>query len=273
VITFETIALAFCVGLFLILGIGSMRLKIPRKVSFQGIDDSKAAEEYDRMSRTPQFKLIRRNFVKKLKKYNVEGTIVDVGCGPGYLLELIAKEYPAITLVGVDISKEMTERAKTNLESLGLRERAEFKQGPADHLPFEDRTQDFVVSTFSLHHWSDPKLAFNEIHRVLKPGGQMLTLDLRRDARQMFLWLMWFAQNVAFRIIGLNALRRINEPIGSLLASYTLQEIIEMMSKSDFSNWQIEAKLGWIYLYGKKTLEAGDAWRIEKKKSDWLHKS
>jgi len=87
----------------------------------------------------------------------------------------------------------------------------------------------------------------------------MLILDLRRDARQMFFWLIWFAQNVAFRIIGLNALRRINEPIGSLCASYTSQEITEMMSKSDFTNWQIEAKLGWIYLYGRKTLETGEA--------------
>jgi len=82
----------------------------------------------------------------------------------------------------------------------------------------------------------------------------MLILDLRRDARQMFFWLMWFAQNVAFRIIGLNALRRINEPIGSLLASYTLKEITEIISKSVFSNWQVEAKLGWILLYGQKNI-------------------
>jgi hypothetical protein len=32
-----------------------------------------------------------------------------------------------------------------------------------------------------------------------------------------------------------------------------------MMSKSDFTNWQIEAKLGWIYLYSRKTLETGEA--------------
>jgi ubiquinone/menaquinone biosynthesis C-methylase UbiE len=200
----------------------------------------------------PPFRLIRRDFVKKLRKYSVEGAIVDVGCGPGYLLQVIAMEWPKSKLKGVDISKEMVERAGANFDSLGLGGRAEFKEGSADHLPFEDQTQDFVVSTLSLHHWDDPESAFNEIYRVLKPGGQMLILDLRRDARRMFFWLIWFAQNVALRIIGIDAMRRINEPIGSLLASYTSQEIREIVSKTGFSDYEVEGRLGWIYLWGKK---------------------
>ena len=236
---------------FVVLVFGSMRSKIPRKVSIQGIDDPNAVEAYDRVSRLPQFKLIRRRFAKKLKKYMTKGTITDVGCGPGYLLQIIAEEFPESRLIGVDISREMIERAKANFDSLGLGGRAEFKKGSFERLPFEDQTQDSVVSTLALHHFPDPKLAFNEIHRVLKPGGQMLVLDLRRDARRMFFWFMWFAQNVALRIIGLDALRRINEPMGSLLASYTSHEIRETMLKTDFSDWKIEGKLGWIYVWGK----------------------
>jgi ubiquinone/menaquinone biosynthesis C-methylase UbiE len=231
--------------------VGLMRLKISRKISVQGIEDPNAVEAYDRVSRLPQFKLIRRRFVKKLKKYMVKGTVTDIGCGPGYLLQRIAKEFPECILIGVDVSKEMIERAKTNFDLLGFGGRAEFKEGSSEHLPFEDQTQDFVVSTWALHHFADPKLAFNEIHRVLKPGGQMLILDLRRDARRIFFWFMWFAQNVALRIISLDALRRINEPIGSLLASYTSHEIREIMLKTDFSDWKIEGKLGWIYVWGK----------------------
>jgi len=53
--------------------------------------------------------------------------------------------------------------------------------------------------------------------------------------------------------MGLNALRRINEPTGSLLASYTKEEIREIMLKSDFSTWIVEGKLGWIYIWGRKT--------------------
>ena len=254
----EIVALILLMVLYLIFVLGSARLKIPRKTSFQGIDDSDAAEEYDRISLLPPFRLIRRRFVGKLKKYAAEGTIADVGCGPGYLLQVIAKEYPTIKLIGVDISKAMVERAKANFESLGLADRVEFREGSADHLPFEDQSQDVIVSTLSLHHWADPEAALNEIHRVLKPGGKMLVLDLMRDAPRMFFWVIWFAQNMAFRIIGMNAMRRAGEPTGSMFASYTSQEIREIMSKTNFSNLKIEAELGFIYIYGiKGALETG----------------
>lgn len=248
----ELTAAALCLILLVITVVGSFRLKIPRRISFQGIEDPQAAEAYDRISRMPQFGLIRRSFVKKLKKYAVEGTIIDVGCGPGYLLQVIAKEIPKSRLIGIDISREMIERARANFNLIGYEGRIEFKQGSASDLPFDDSTQDFVVSTGSLHHWADPQSAFNEIYRVLRPGGQMLILDLRRDARRWLLWLLWFAQNIALRIIGAGALRKINEPMGSLLASYTNQEIEEMMLKTPFDDFKIEGKLGWIYIWGKK---------------------
>jgi len=248
----EIITLTIGAVLLLIIVAGSFRLKIPRRVSLQGIEDPKAAEAYDRISRMPQFELIRRSFVKKLKKYAGEGIITDVGCGPGYLLQVTAKEFPRNKLVGVDISAEMVERARANLGSMGYGERVEFRQGSADDLPFDDGTQDFVVSTLSLHHWADPHSSFDEIYRVLKPGGQMLILDIRRDARRMFSWFMWFAQNVALRLIGENALRRINEPMGSLRASYTLAEVEGMLAKTSFSDFTIEGKLGWMYIWGEK---------------------
>ncbi|MHA2408104.1 MAG: class I SAM-dependent methyltransferase [Candidatus Ranarchaeia archaeon] len=228
-------------------------MKIPRKVSIEAIDDPRIVEEYDRISRLPQFKLIRQNIVRKLKKYNIKEAITDIGCGPGYLLLNLAKEMPDIKPIGVDVSKEMIQRAKNNFNSLGLSERVEFKVGSVDNLPFEDLTQDFIISSGALHHFPDPILAFNEIYRVLKPGGQMLIFDLRRDVRRIFFWLLWLAQNIAFRIMGLNAMKRINEPTGSMLASYTIEEIKEIMSKTNFADWTIEGKIGWVYIWGRKT--------------------
>jgi ubiquinone/menaquinone biosynthesis C-methylase UbiE len=224
-------------------------------MSIQGIEDPQAAETYDRISRMLQFKLIRRGFVNKLKKYNVKGTIMDIGCGPGYLLQAVAKQLPENKLVGVDISKEMVERSRANFASKGYGERIQFRQGSADYLPVNDGTQDFIISSLSLHHWADPQAAFKEIHRVLKPEGQMLIFDLRRDARRLFLWFIWFAQNIVLRTIRAAAIRRINEPMGSLLASYTNQEIEDIMKKTPFSNYKIEGKLGWVYLWGQKDVE------------------
>jgi ubiquinone/menaquinone biosynthesis C-methylase UbiE len=200
----------------------------------------------------PPFKLIRRGFVKKLKKYRPKGTIADIGCGPGYLLQAVARELPGNTLLGVDISEEMVERAKANLKSINPEKEVEFRQGSANHLPFQDATQDFIISTLSLHHWNEPLTAFNEIHRVLKPDGQMLIHDLRRDARRLFFYLIWFAQNIALRIISAEAISKINEPMGSLFASYTKKEIEEMMKKTLFGDYRVEGKFGWMYLYARK---------------------
>jgi ubiquinone/menaquinone biosynthesis C-methylase UbiE len=244
--------LALCTILLFCIVVGSFRLETSRRASLEGIEDPAAAEAYDRISRMPQFGLVRRSFVRKLKKYPVEGSITEVGCGPGYLLQIIAREFPENKLVGVDISEAMIERAKANFNSRGSSASVEFRQGSADNLPFGDDTQDFVVSTLSLHHWADPQNAFDEIHRVLKPGGQMLILDLRRDARRIFRWLMWFAQHVALRFIGVDAIRKMNEPMGSLLASYTCEEAEEIIAKTSFSDYEVEGKSGWIYIWGKK---------------------
>jgi ubiquinone/menaquinone biosynthesis C-methylase UbiE len=218
----------------------------------QGIEDPQAAETYDRISRMPQFELMRRGVVKKLKKCADRGTITDVGCGPGYLLQTIAEQMPENNPVGVDVSEEMVERARANSASKGYGKRIQFRQGAADHLPFDDNTQDFIVSTLSLHHWGDPQSAFKEFSEPSNQGGQMLILDLRRDARRLFLWLMWFAQNVALRTIGAGALRRINEPMGSQIASYTKKELEEIMKKTTFNDYEIEGKFGWTYIWAKK---------------------
>lgn len=141
-----------------------------RRVSVQGIEDPEAVEAYDRISKTLQFALMRRIFVRELKKHNPQGSIVDLGCGPGYVMAILVRELPQAHIIGVDISGEMLAKASRNIHSLGLGKKAEFRKGETQSLPFENDSIDNVLSTFSLHHWSDPTLAFQEIHRVLKAG-------------------------------------------------------------------------------------------------------
>ena len=238
--------------LLIILAYGSTRLRVPRKVGIEGIEDPEAAKAYDRISRMPQFSLLRNMFVAELKKHDPKGTITDIGCGPGYLLEVMGRELPGIRLRGIDISPEMIEKARGNLASKGMGDRVEFQQGEAGELPFEDSTQDFLVSTLSLHHWSDPQGAMEEFYRVLKPGGQVLIFDMRRDATRAFYGLILFAQHIALRFLDVGAIRRVNEPIGSLLASYTPDELKKMLSKTPFVDFRIDGGLGWMYVWCKK---------------------
>jgi SAM-dependent methyltransferase len=112
------------------------------------------------------------------------GKLLEVGSGPGRLAVRLAREAPGITLTGVDISAAMVERAARRAAGAGLSERVRFEVGDVAALPLSDGEFDGVVSTLSLHHWSDPAGGLAEIHRVLKPGGEARIYDLAH-----WLWL------------------------------------------------------------------------------------
>jgi SAM-dependent methyltransferase len=103
-------------------------------------------------------------------------SILDLGCGPGRLAVELALRMPEASIIGLDLSPSMIRLA-------GLRESAgrgpRFMVGDAADLPFKADSFDAVVSTLSLHHWSEPAASFAEIRRVLRPGGLALVYDLR----------------------------------------------------------------------------------------------
>ncbi len=239
-------AVAFLVLIILI--VGFRRVSVPRQVSPEDIEDDEVVKAYDRISRWPQFRFLRRVIVGELKRHHPEGILADVGCGPGYLIATMAKSFPDLSIIGVDIAKEMLQKATQNLSSLGLAEQVSFRVGDIRELPFDNNSLDFVVSTLSLHHWSEPKQAIREINRVLKPGGQFLIFDLRRDGRRLFYWLLHFAQTFVVPA----ALRRISEPTGSVLSSYTPVELQALLSGTSFRECKIKPGLGWIFVWGHK---------------------
>jgi ubiquinone/menaquinone biosynthesis C-methylase UbiE len=241
-------AIAFLSRL-VVLVLGYRRVNVPRRVGPQeGIEDIEVVQAYDKISRWPQFRLLRMMIVGELKKHNPNGVLADVGCGPGYLVVEIVKSFPCLTVIGVDISEEMVQKATGTVSGLGLGEKVSFRRGDIQELPFEDDSMDFVVSTLSLHHWSEPKRAMAEVNRVLKSKGQFLIFDVRRDSRQLFYWLIRFAQTFILP----DAMKRINEPTSSFLAGYTPKELDGLMSKSSFDGWKVKPGIFWIFIWGTK---------------------
>jgi ubiquinone/menaquinone biosynthesis C-methylase UbiE len=241
------LALAFL--LTLVIAIGCRRVNTSRQAGREGIEHDEVAEAYNRISRWPQFKLLRRMIVHQVGRYHPEGVVVDIGCGPGYLVIALAKSFPHLHITGVDIATEVVQLATRNVLHLGLGEQVEFRQGDVQDLPFEDNFVDFAVSTLSLHHWSEPKRALDEIHRILKPGGQFLIFDLRRDAKRLFYWLLGFAQ----RFVVPAALRSINEPTGSAQSSYTPLEVEALLSETQFRQHKTRPGVGWMFIWGRKS--------------------
>jgi SAM-dependent methyltransferase len=105
--------------------------------------------------------------------------ILEVGCGPGHLSVRLTRR-PDRVVTGLDLDPAMVDRARTRAATsvdAGTPGTA-FVVGDVAALPFEDGVFDLVVSTFSLHHWSDAAGGIREIGRVLRPGGRAIIWDL-----------------------------------------------------------------------------------------------
>ena len=108
-----------------------------------------------------------------------EGFLIDIGTGPGHLAELIAKKYPNLKVVGIDLSEIMIKIA--NRKKAGL-PNLEFRIMDGNNLEFKKDSADCIVSTFTFHHWKKPIKVLNEIHRVLKKEGKACIYDGYSDA-------------------------------------------------------------------------------------------
>ena len=119
--------------------------------------------------RKPEAK-IAQDIVEKMGN----GTILDLGSGPGYLSIDIARKSPGLKVYGIDLSRRMVKIARRHARGV---DNAQFVFGNAAKLPFKDNSIDLVVSTGASHHWRTPRLVFAECYRVLKTGQEAWIYD------------------------------------------------------------------------------------------------
>ena len=94
--------------------------------------------------------------------------VLDVACGTGALTAAVAGRVgPDGAVVGLDLNPEMLEVARRKSP------RIDWREAPAEALPFPDATFDAVVSQFGLMFFTDRAAALGEMWRVLRPGGRL----------------------------------------------------------------------------------------------------
>jgi ubiquinone/menaquinone biosynthesis C-methylase UbiE len=227
-----------------------------RVAGHEGIDDPEIAAGFNWVARMPQMYLLRWYVARRAVALREQGKAADLGCGPGLLVAELARQAPELHVTGVDLADEMLELAEQTARDAGLGERASFKKGDVRRLPFPDGSLDLVVSTLSLHHWSDPVAALDEVARVLRPadpergspGGAFLIFDLRRDLALPVWLLLWFATHAVVP----PALRRANEPLASRDASYTPDEAARLASASRLTGWRVTSGPLWLMIEGRR---------------------
>lgn len=105
-------------------------------------------------------------------------TVLDLGCGAGNdVFVARTKVGDEGKVIGVDMTKEMIDKANRNNEKLGFTN-VEFKLGEIEQLPIEPNVIDVVLSNCVLNLVPDKKAAFSEIYRVLKPGAHFCISDI-----------------------------------------------------------------------------------------------
>jgi ubiquinone/menaquinone biosynthesis C-methylase UbiE len=116
----------------------------------------------------------------KARGFNT-GKILDVGCGFGGTLRVLARNFPQADCTGIDLSEPLLELARQTAVTQGLQERVRFEQADAQAVPYPDDSFDVVISTGVVHHVADPVAMLKEIARVLAPEGMLYIADIRRS--------------------------------------------------------------------------------------------
>lgn len=113
--------------------------------------------------------------------------VADLGSGEGLLAELLARRCRKV--IAVDNSEKMVAFGARKARLNGLKN-LEFRQGDLEDPPVESASVDLVILSQALHHATDPARAIAGAKRILKPGGQLLILDLVKhrfeQARELY---------------------------------------------------------------------------------------
>jgi len=111
--------------------------------------------------------------------------ILDIGCGTGDIVIAVLRKDSKARVSGIDLSSLMLEIAKRKTRAAGLQSRATYQVGDATSLVFGNLAFDGIVSAFCLRNIDNRAKAFQEMRRVMRPGGTLVILELTKPTARL----------------------------------------------------------------------------------------
>ena len=125
-----------------------------------------------------------KKFIKNIKITNKDNIVADIGCGTGYVFELLTKKYRKknIKFYGVDPAKGMLKIANKKIKD----KRTKFIEGSFEKINLRDDSVDKIISTLALHWVGSIDKALKELKRIIKPKGSIDILMIEKNDGKQF---------------------------------------------------------------------------------------
>ena len=152
-------------------------MRSPEGRHLPGFSQSRfAAKLQDLVSRRREEVGLYREIAENLSLADT-GRVLDVGTGSGLQLKVIHEIRPEIALYGLDLSTEAVRVAEANLADI----EADLRVGSIESTTYDDGFFDLVTCNSSMSYWKNLVACFDEIHRILRPGGAAILYEPRQN--------------------------------------------------------------------------------------------
>ena len=142
------------------------------------------AHEYDRFNYLASFnidRIWRKRAISSLKPF-APRNVLDIATGTGDLALLIEKTLKPESIIGCDISEGMMQVAREKCRRRGITN-IRFEKEDCTALSYPDNSFDALTSSFGVRNFQELEKALGEMHRVLRPGGHLVILELSSPTR------------------------------------------------------------------------------------------
>ena len=160
------------------------------------------------------------SFVKDILSLQKENKVLEIGFGPGKLINEMAAITTDGVVTGIDFSQVMLKKASKLNKQYISKGKVILRKGECSSLPFDNESFDKLCSINTLYFWKEPGQNFSEMFRVIKSGGKIVIGF--RDDKQM-------------NNLNLSA---------DVFSYYSQEDVVNMLAEAGFANAHIKEKEG-----------------------------